>query len=107
MTLVGCASAPTTGFVSGRLQAVGGPAPGSPRPINGKVTVRGPNGRSYSAKTEADGQFLIQVPVGSYLVTARSPQYEGGQTMCLQTGTPIKVNENSTTGNVTVDCEEM
>ena len=88
--------------MSGRLQAVGGPAPGTPRQIGGKVIVRGLNGRSYSAKVGADGQFLIQVPVGSYFVTGSSPLYEGGQSVCL--GIPFKVNENATTSNVDVNC---
>jgi hypothetical protein len=106
LTLAGCASTPLTGFVSGRLQAVGGPAPGTPRLIGGRVTVRGLNGKSYEAKVGAAGQFLIQVPVGSYFVTGSSPLYEGGQSLCLQSGIPIKVNENATTGNVDVNCQE-
>jgi len=106
LTLVGCASTPPTGFVSGRLQGVGGPAPGTPRPIGGKVTVLSPNGKSYSAKVEADGQFLIQVPVGSYIVTGHSPQYESGQSLCFQAGIPIKVNVNATTSDVDVNCHE-
>jgi hypothetical protein len=52
----------------------------------------------------ADGQFLIQVPVGSYFVTGSSPLYEGGQSVCL--GIPFKVNENATTSNVDVNCPE-
>ena len=92
--------------MSGKLQAVGGPAPGTPRPIGGKVTVRGPNGKSYSAKVGADGQFLIQVPVGSHFVTGSSPHYEGGQSLCLQSGIPFKVNENAMTSNVDVNCPE-
>jgi hypothetical protein len=69
--------------------------------------VRRPNGKSYSAEVKADGQFLIQVPVGGgYFVAGRSQQYEGGQSVCLQTGIPIKVNENATTSNVDVNCHE-
>ena len=50
LTFAGCSSAPTAGFVSARLQAVGGLAPGTPRPISGRVAVHGPNGKSYSTK---------------------------------------------------------
>jgi len=68
--------------------------------------VLSPNGKSYSAKVEADGQFLIQVPVGSYIVTGHSPQYESGQSLCFQAGIPIKVNVNATTSDVDVNCHE-
>ena len=104
VTLASWASTPATGFVSGRLQTVGGPAPGTPKPISGKVTVSGLNGKSYSAKVRADGQFLILVPVGSYSVTGSSPLYTLGQPACL--GIPFKVNENATTSNVHVNCPE-
>jgi hypothetical protein len=67
--------------------------------------VRSPNGKSYSAKVGADGQFLIQVSVGSYFVTGSSPLYKGGQSLCLS-GIPFKVNENATTSNVDVSCQE-
>jgi hypothetical protein len=103
VTLAAWASTPTTGFVSGRLQTVGGPAPGTPKPIGGKVTVSGLNGKSYSAMVGADGQFLIQVPVGSYFVRGSSPLYESGGPYCLGIG--FKVNENATT-SVDVNCPE-
>jgi hypothetical protein len=102
VALASWASTPATGFVSGRLQTVGGPAPGTPKPISGKVTVTGLNGKSYSAKVRADGQFLILVPVGSYFVTGSSPLYAFGQPVCLGMG--FKVNENATTSNVEVNC---
>ena len=104
VTLASWASTPTTGFVSGRLQTAGGTAPGTPKPISGKVTVSRVNGKSYSAKVRADGQFLIQVPVGSYFITGSSPRYTLGQPACL--GIPFKVNENASTKNVDVNCPE-
>jgi len=106
VAFVGCSSTPGTGFVSGRLQAVGGPAPGAPRAISGTVIARAPNQSSYSVKVGSDGQFLLQLPVGSWVITGRSPQYEGGQAVCLQAGKPIKVSANTTTSNVDVNCQE-
>jgi hypothetical protein len=103
VTLAAWGSTPTTGFVSGRLQTVGGPAPGTPKPIGGKVIVFGLNEKSYSAKVGADGQFLFQVPVGSYFVRGSSPLYESGGPYCLGPG--FKVNENATT-SVDVNCPE-
>jgi hypothetical protein len=98
-------SPPSTGFVSGRFQAVGGPVSRTPTPLRGTVTVRGSSGKTYNTIVRADGQFLIQVPVGVYGVTGRSPQYMGGQSMCLNVPL-IKVNPNAAT-NVDVNCQEM
>ena len=67
------------------------------------VIVFGLNEKSYSAKVGADGQFLFQVPVGSYFVRGSSPLYESGGPYCLGPG--FKVNENATT-SVDVNCPE-
>jgi hypothetical protein len=106
VTLAAWASTPTTGFVSGSLQAVGGPAPGKARPISGRVTVRGAKGETYSVKVRADGQFLIQVPVDSgYFVVGSSPFYDGGVGVYLA-GPLVAVHENATTSDVIVSCRE-
>lgn len=98
-------SAPTTGFITGKLQAVGGPAPVPPRPLQGTISVRTSDKRTYSTRVSSGGQFLIQVPIGTYSVTGRSPQYEGGHQPCVYL-VPIRVNQNAAS-NVVVSCQEM
>lgn len=76
--LASCSSDPATGYVSGTLQAVGGPPLLPPRSLNGTVTLRSSTGESFSAAVGADGAFSIQVPVGTYTVTGRSPALPRG-----------------------------
>ncbi len=52
LAVVGCGGAPRPGTLAGRLFAVGGPAPGAPRPLDGSVSVaksRGPRTRRLIA----------------------------------------------------------
>ena len=102
----GCSSGPvpTDGTLSGVLQAVGGPAPGNPRPLPGTIQLRDQNGRAVSsAIAGADGKFSVRVAAGTYVVTGRSPLYQGGRVDCQATG-PVSVSSGKMT-RVVVSCQ--
>jgi hypothetical protein len=69
--------------VTGRLEGVGGPAPGAPRPWPGTVTWRGPTAGTVHVAT--DGRFLLSLPPGRYQVTGHSPRYGDGRYLCRAT----------------------
>ncbi len=70
---------PTLGAIEGTLEAVGGPAPGRPRPLPGSVKIT--NIRTHDSRVvsvTADGRFSVSVTPGTYLITGRSPEYNDG-----------------------------
>jgi hypothetical protein len=66
--------------VTGRLEGVGGPAPGAPRPWSGTVEWTGPT--HGSVLVAADGRFVLSLPPGRYELTGRSPLYGDGAYLC-------------------------
>ena len=108
MTLASCSS-PTgppgpTGTLTGTLQAVGGPPGVGPRALTGQITLHESNGTRFSIDVGANGRFSVPATVGTYTVTGRSPQYEGGTADCQASG-PVTVTEG-VTSSVEVDCQE-
>jgi hypothetical protein len=95
---------PGDGLVTGTLEAVGGPAPGSPRPLSGTVTLRNTGGSTFAAQTSSDGTFSIEVPAGSYAITGRSPLFQSGAVDCQASG-PLTVTAGGTS-SVAIDCQE-
>jgi hypothetical protein len=89
--------------VKGTLQAAGGSPGATPQALAGEVTLHG-NGTKFGIAVGADGRFSIRVPVGTYTVTAQSPQYEGGTADCQAPG-PVTVTKG-VTSSVEVDCQE-
>ena len=108
MTLAGCSSpngpSGPLGTVAGKLQAVGGSPGTGPQALAGQITLHGPNGMKFGITTGADGRFSEPVTVGTYTVTARSPQYEGGTADCQASG-PVTVTQG-VTSSIEVDCQE-
>ena len=95
-----------TGTVTGVLQAVGGVARQGSRTLSGQVTFVDVNGtRRYSADVGANGRFSVPAPVGTYSVSGRSPQYDGGTGVCRASG--LVVITKGVTSSVEVDCPEM
>lgn len=78
--------------VTGRLEGVGGPAPGAPRPWPGTVAWRGPTHGTVHIAT--DGRFLLSLPPGRYRVTGHSPRYGDGRYVCRATR-PLVVRAGS------------
>lgn len=104
MSLASCSSSPATGTLTGTLQAVGGPAGVGPRPLSGQVTLHGSTGRIYTITLGANGRFSVHPAVGTYTVSGRSPQYEGGTADC-QASRPVTVTKG-VTSSIKVDCQE-
>src|SRR5690606_18424030 len=70
------------GTVAGRLLLVGGPSGTEPRPLSGSLQILGSNGSVLRAEIGKTGRFAIQLPPGSYRVTAHSPAYLAGKATC-------------------------
>jgi len=75
--LAGCSGG--TGVISGQLVAVGGPA-NMRQPLPGMVQISG-EGHEFMHRVppSADGSFSVEVPAGTYVVSGRSPLYQGGR----------------------------
>jgi hypothetical protein len=73
--------APALGTLTGRLEMVGGPAPGSAQPVNGYVDTIGPAGEREWVAAD-DGTYRAQLPAGRYAITGRSGHYENGLGGC-------------------------
>ncbi len=105
--LAGCTSASNTpapgATISGTLVALGGPAPGSPRPLPGHVAASG-RGHTYTSTAGVDGVYSINVPPGTYTVIGRSPLYQSGDVDC-ETLAPVTATSASTV-EVNVGCQE-
>lgn len=71
-------SAPATAVVRGRLLAVGGPAPGTPRPMSGTVTITGPDGSTTKTQVDQTGTFEIGLYPGTYRIHGSSPSFDDG-----------------------------
>jgi hypothetical protein len=56
---------------------VGGPAPGTPRPLSGVVKLTSATGKHISIATNKNGSIKAHVAVGTYMVIGRSPKIEG------------------------------
>jgi len=77
---------PADGTLTGHLYGAGGPAPGSPRPWPGTLTLTGP-GVHLDVPVAADGAYSIRVPPGRYTVVGHSPLYQSGTALCRAAGT--------------------
>jgi hypothetical protein len=108
MTLASCSSPNgppgPTGTLTGTLQAVGGPSGVSPHVLAGQITLRDSDGARFSVTVGTSGRFSVPVAVGTYTVTGRSPQYEGGTADCQAPG-PVTAT-TGVTSSVEVDCQE-
>lgn len=71
-------TAPATATVRGRLLAVGGPAPGTARPVAGTVTFTGPNGSTTKTQVDKTGRFEIGLYPGTYRIRGSSPSFNDG-----------------------------
>ena len=100
MALADCSS-PTVpsgrlGTVIGKLQAVGGSPGTAPQAVAGQITLHGPNGLKFGIPVGVP----VSVTVGTYTVTATSPQY-----VDCTASAPVTVTQG-VTSSVEVDCQE-
>jgi len=98
VVLAGCGGLSGSGTLSGHLYVVGGPAPGTPRAVEGTVVATGPGGR-HTATVGADGSFTMQLAPGTYTVTGTSPQYGEGKSPCPANGTVAVVQSEVRTAD--------
>lgn len=96
--LAGCGGPSGHGTLSGHLYMVGGPAPGTPRAVEGTVVATGPDGR-HTATVGADGSYTMQLAPGTYTVTGTSPQYGEGKSPCPANGTVAVVQSEVRTAD--------
>lgn len=71
-------------------------------PLRGTVSLHGVDGKTF-ATTTSDSPFSIRVPIGTYRLTGRSPQFQNGTEDCRAVD-PITV-EVGITITVVVLCE--
>ncbi|MCW2784940.1 MAG: Carboxypeptidase regulatory-like domain [Marmoricola sp.] len=98
-------NAPVTGIVQGRLLAVGGPAPGKPRPIAGTVLFDGPDGSRAQTEVDATGRFAIGLAPGTYTLSGTSPSYGSGKSICRTLEAHVVLTSNGTT-TANIYCQE-
>lgn len=92
--------------ITGKLLAVGGPAPGTPRPLPGKVTlVDTATHVRHDVRVATDGKYSVTVPPGTYEVQGHSPRYGSGTYMC-NAPNPVTVAADRS-GITNVYCQEM
>ena len=108
--LVGCTASSLSstdsgsGRVAGTLEAVGGPPPGTPRPLPGTVVLQETNGAAVrSVRVDSNGRFVVSVMPGSYKASGSSPQYEGGRSTCVA---PRLIVKKAATTIVVIMCQE-
>jgi hypothetical protein len=100
--LAGCSG--ETGVISGQLVAVGGPA-NVRQPLPGMVQISGEGHEvTYRVPPSADGSFSVEVPTGTYVVTGRSPLYQGGRLDCRIAQPSLTVRAHETI-SVDVTCD--
>jgi hypothetical protein len=71
--------------VTGMLVRVGGPPPGSPVPLPGRVAANDAAGHEFTAMAGRNGHFQLSLPAGTYRLTGHSPQVwsNGREMLCL------------------------
>jgi hypothetical protein len=94
---------PESAHIVGRLLAVGGPAPGAPRPQPGTVTLRNRD-TEITVLAGENGRYSAEVSPGTYEIEGHSPYYGGGKYVCEATGS-VRVLANET-GSADVYCQE-
>ena len=112
-TPTGAANAPLkTGTVIGTFRLVGGPAPGESIPARGIVifapVTKGQNATvtvtATATTVSATGRFTAHIPIGTWKVTASSPQFiQNGQRGACGAIRPITVKVGKTI-HVAVQC---
>jgi photosystem II stability/assembly factor-like uncharacterized protein len=93
------------GTVTGTFVAVGGAAPGLPRPLPGQVTAANTAGRKFTVTVGKSGRFVLSLPAGVYRLTGRSPMFSvnGAEGTCAA-DQPVRVRAGKKTLGVEVVC---
>jgi hypothetical protein len=91
--------------VTGSFVAVGGPSPGSPRPLPGQVTAENSAGHKFTVAVGKSGKFVLWLPAGLYRLTGRSPMFlvNGVEGTCAA-DQPVRVKAGKKALGVEVIC---
>jgi hypothetical protein len=68
------------------LQMVGGPPTAAPQAVAGTITADAPSGQQCTVPVDRTGHVLMRLAPGTYRLTGRSPQYDGGAATCAAEG---------------------
>ena len=104
-SLRAASSSEALGSVTGSFVAVGGPAPGSTRPLPGQVTAQNSAGHKFTVAVGKSGKFVLWLPAGVYRLTGRSPMFSvnGVEGTCAA-DQPVLVRAGKKTLGVEVVC---
>ncbi len=93
------------GKVTGSFVAIGGPAPGSSRPLPGHVTAQNSAGHKFTVTVGKSGKFVLWLPAALYRLTGRSPMFSvnGVEGTCAA-DQPVRVRAGKKTLGVEVVC---
>jgi hypothetical protein len=71
-----------SGDITGVFESVGGPAPGSPRPLPGVVELTSESGKHIFFKAGKNGSVKGRIAAGTYSAAGRSPKMEQNVMIC-------------------------
>jgi hypothetical protein len=103
--LAGCDPAGSR-VVMGRLVRVGGPPPGLPAPLPGRVRAVSSAGDEVTVVVGRDGWFKLRLTPGTYNVTGHSPQIQDGKMICAA-AKPVHVTLDAPIASLRVVCSIM
>jgi hypothetical protein len=95
VTVSDCSGGGPSGTLHGRLQGIGGPAPGLARAWPGTITIVG-SGQSRDVPVGDDGAYSVTLPTGEYTIVGHSPEYGDGRYLC-QAQQPVTITAGATT----------
>jgi hypothetical protein len=101
--LAGCGGNAAHGGVTGVLEQVGGPSPGSPVGLPGQVVAVNSAGAQFTTAVGADGRFTLSLPPGTYQFSGYSPLMGDGKMRC-SAAQAVHVVTGRTRSHVTVVC---
>lgn len=102
LTTISSGDEVTTGTLAGQVVYVGGPAPGSPRPLAGGAVMFEGAERTTATMSQR-GRFFVELEAGVYVVTATSPDYKSSGAVC-EAAHPVRVSAGKAS-SVRVFCQ--
>lgn len=91
------------GTVAGTYIRVGGPLGAPDVPLPGMISFRERSGPTISINADSTGKFTVQLPSGTYAVTAESSLINDGKASCSRPLT-TRVHANQTV-TITLVCD--
>ncbi|MGN6796021.1 MAG: hypothetical protein ACTHJW_26850 [Streptosporangiaceae bacterium] len=89
--------------MTGALVRVGGPAPGLPAPLPGRIEAVDSNGNEVIVSAGRNGRFKLELAPGTYKLTGNSPLIQQGKMIC-SAAKPVHVTRTARIAKVLVIC---